>query len=81
MRDTETTQRLAIFRARLSHLGLPARREQRRFPASRRLTVHGAWYTPGNSGARTCTFTSYEQCMMTAGPGTGGSCIQNPWFL
>jgi hypothetical protein len=22
----------------------------------------------------TCAFTSFEQCMMTAGPGTGGSC-------
>jgi Protein of unknown function (DUF3551) len=29
----------------------------------------------------TCTFTSFEQCMMTAGPGTGGSCAQNPWYL
>jgi hypothetical protein len=29
----------------------------------------------------TCTFTSFEQCMMTAGPGTGGSCEQNPWYL
>ena len=38
-------------------------------------------YSGRDSGARTCTFTSYEQCMMTAGPGTGGSCIQNPWFL
>jgi hypothetical protein len=24
----------------------------------------------------TCAFTSFEQCMMTAGPGTGGSCAQ-----
>ena len=22
-----------------------------------------------------------EQCMMTGGPGTGGSCVQNPWYL
>ena len=29
----------------------------------------------------TCAFTSFEQCMMTAGPGTGGSCAQNPWYL
>lgn len=29
----------------------------------------------------TCAFTSFEQCMMTAGPGTGGSCVQNPWYL
>ncbi len=35
----------------------------------------------GRSGARTCTFTSFEQCMMTATPGSGGHCVQNPWFL
>ena len=29
----------------------------------------------------TCAFSSFEQCMMTAGPGTGGSCAQNPWYL
>ena len=34
----------------------------------------------GKSGARSCAFTSFEQCMMTAGPGTGGSCVQNPWY-
>ena len=30
---------------------------------------------------KSCTFTSFEQCMMTAGPGTGGVCVQNPWYL
>ena len=35
----------------------------------------------GRDGARTCTFTSFEQCMMTGGPGTGGSCIKNPWYV
>ena len=30
-------------------------------------------YSGRDGGARTCTFTSYEQCMMTAGPGTSGS--------
>ena len=34
----------------------------------------------GNNGL-TCAFSSYEQCMMTGGPGTGGSCVQNPWYL
>jgi hypothetical protein len=34
----------------------------------------------GDNGL-TCTFTSYEQCMMTGGPGTGGQCVQNPWYL
>jgi Protein of unknown function (DUF3551) len=28
-----------------------------------------------------CAFTSFEQCMKTAGPGTGASCSQNPWYL
>jgi hypothetical protein len=32
-------------------------------------------------GGRNCGFTSYEQCRMTATPGTGGSCVQNPWYL
>jgi hypothetical protein len=32
-------------------------------------------------GGRSCAFTSFAQCMMTAGPGTGGSCEQNPWYL
>jgi hypothetical protein len=35
----------------------------------------------GRDGARTCIFTSFEQCMMTATPGTGGQCVQNPWYL
>jgi Protein of unknown function (DUF3551) len=34
----------------------------------------------GRDGAYTCIFTSLEQCMMTATPGTGGSCVQNPWY-
>jgi Protein of unknown function (DUF3551) len=35
----------------------------------------------GRDGAYTCTFTSYEQCRMTATPGSGGYCVQNPWYL
>jgi hypothetical protein len=37
----------------------------------------------GSSGDNglTCAFTSFEQCMMTGGPGTGGSCIKNPWYV
>lgn len=36
----------------------------------------------GNNGdnGTTCAFTSYEQCMMTA-RGSGGFCVQNPWYL
>jgi hypothetical protein len=34
-----------------------------------------------NGGATTCAFTSYEQCMMTATPGSGGMCVENPWYL
>jgi Protein of unknown function (DUF3551) len=31
-------------------------------------------------GGTSCTFTSREQCMMTATPGTGGNCYANPWY-
>jgi hypothetical protein len=34
----------------------------------------------GKSGAASCAFTSFEQCMMTA-RGGGGHCVQNPWYL
>lgn len=34
----------------------------------------------GRDGAYTCIFVSFEQCQMTATPGTGGSCVQNPWY-
>jgi hypothetical protein len=35
----------------------------------------------GNGAGPTCAFISFEQCMMTAGPGTGASCVKNPWYL
>jgi hypothetical protein len=38
-------------------------------------------YQGTRGGARNCGFTSFAQCMMTAGPGTGASCVQNPWYL
>jgi hypothetical protein len=31
-------------------------------------------------GFVTCTFASFEQCMMTV-RATGDSCVQNPWYL
>ena len=31
--------------------------------------------------SNSCIFVSFEQCMMTATPGTGGQCVQNPWYL
>jgi hypothetical protein len=31
-------------------------------------------------GFQTCTFMSFEQCMLTV-RGTGDSCVQNPWYL
>jgi hypothetical protein len=31
-------------------------------------------------GGTSCTFISREQCMMTATPGTGGICFENPWY-
>ena len=33
----------------------------------------------GDNGT-TCAFASFEQCMMTA-RGSGGFCVQNPWYL
>jgi hypothetical protein len=38
-------------------------------------------YLGGRNGATNCSFHSYEQCMMTATPGSGGICVQNPWYL
>ena len=40
-----------------------------------------AQYYGGRDGARNCGFTSYQQCMMTATPGSGAFCVQNPWYL
>ena len=37
------------------------------------------WCVQTTSDATSCAFTSFEQCMMTAGPGTGGVCVQSPW--
>ena len=34
----------------------------------------------GFGGATNCGFTSYQQCMMTAGPGTGAWCVRNPMY-
>jgi uncharacterized protein DUF3551 len=46
--------------------------------------VYRPWcvqYTGGNGDdGMTCTFASYEQCMLTA-RGTGAYCVQNPWYL
>jgi Protein of unknown function (DUF3551) len=38
-------------------------------------------YQGSRSGATNCGFTSYKQCMMTATPGSGAYCVQNPWYL
>ena len=35
----------------------------------------------GRGSGTNCGFTSYEQCMMTATPGSGAWCVQNPWYL
>ena len=44
--------------------------------------VYRPWcvhYLPDNG--TNCGFTSYDQCMMTATPGSGAHCVQNPWYL
>ena len=38
------------------------------------------YMSSSGNGATNCSFTSFEQCMMTAGPGTGGFCVRNPWY-
>jgi Protein of unknown function (DUF3551) len=38
-------------------------------------------YQGSRNGATNCGFTSYEQCMMTATPGSGGHCVRNAWYL
>ena len=40
-----------------------------------------AQYSGGRGGGGTnCGFVSYEQCMMTATPGSGAYCVRNPWY-
>lgn len=46
--------------------------------------VYRPWcvqYTGGDGDdGTTCTFASYEQCMLTA-RGSGAYCVQNPWYV
>jgi hypothetical protein len=43
--------------------------------------VNRPWCTSDPRGTTNCGFTSYQQCQMTAGPGSGFYCEQNPWYL
>jgi hypothetical protein len=43
--------------------------------------VYRRWCADYPPTASICAFDSFEQCMKTAGPGTGASCVQNPWYL
>jgi len=38
-------------------------------------------YWGSRGGATNCGFHSYQQCLMTATPGSGAHCVQNPWYL
>jgi hypothetical protein len=45
--------------------------------------VHRPWCAQDMSarnGGTSCTFSSYEQCRMTATPGSGLFCTPNPWY-
>jgi hypothetical protein len=45
--------------------------------------VHRPWCAQdmsSRSGGHSCTFSSYEQCRMTATPGSGLFCTPNPWY-
>ena len=35
----------------------------------------------GRGSSTNCGFTSYEQCMMTATPGSGAWCVRNTWAV
>ena len=52
------------------------------FPAS--AEIYRPWcaqyMSNAGDGATNCSFSSYEQCMMTA-RGAGAYCVQNPWYL
>ena len=50
-------------------------------PAAAQYRPWCAQYMGSRGGGRTCTFYTYEQCMMTATPGSGAFCVQNPWYL
>jgi Protein of unknown function (DUF3551) len=43
--------------------------------------IYRPWCTSDPRGTTNCGFTSFEQCQMTAGPGSGFYCEQNPWYL
>lgn len=46
--------------------------------------VYRPWcveYWGSRGGATNCGFHSYQQCLMTATPGSGAHCVQNPWYL
>jgi hypothetical protein len=46
--------------------------------------VYRPWcvqYLGSRAGATNCSFISYQQCRMTATPGSGGICVQNPWYV
>jgi hypothetical protein len=39
------------------------------------------YYSSSGNGATNCGFVSYEQCMMTATPGSGAWCVRNTWAV
>jgi len=51
-------------------------------PASQAQAPNYPWcivYSGGQAdGGEHCMFTSYAQCMLTATPGSGASCVHNP---
>ena len=42
--------------------------------------VYRPWCVDYPTDGTSCAFTSYQQCMLTA-RGSGGNCVQNPWYL
>ena len=49
--------------------------------AARAEPIEYPWCANFADGAgANCGFVSYEQCKMTATPGTGGNCDRNPFY-
>jgi hypothetical protein len=72
MKISRTAAVLLAFAVLMAAIGAP--------PSSADSTRPWCVVYSGRDGAYTCIFSSFDQCMMTATPGTGGSCVQNPWY-
>jgi hypothetical protein len=91
-RQNEVHQREVVMplqrlqRCLLSGAVVVRRKDHPRRPGDQGRPVCGlAWsaqyYSSSGNGATNCGFVSYEQCMMTATPGSGAWCVRNTWAV